>query len=93
MSQCTPLTPWTDPTELLQLAAVQVGVPTNHGRRDSLECLIFCVGFLFGELVLFGGVQVAEERARSVLGWPQLRSFQRRAVEAWAAGRHCFDLY
>lgn len=44
------------------------------------------------ELLRTAAVRVAESEARRVLGWPGLRSFQRSAVEAWAAGKHCFLL-
>eukprot|EP00930_Biecheleria_cincta_P063946 TRINITY_DN4948_c0_g2_i1.p1 TRINITY_DN4948_c0_g2~~TRINITY_DN4948_c0_g2_i1.p1 ORF type:complete len:1322 (-),score=255.34 TRINITY_DN4948_c0_g2_i1:564-4130(-) len=44
------------------------------------------------ELLQTAAVQVAEDCARKVFGWPRLKSFQRRAVEAWAAGRPCFVL-
>lgn len=42
------------------------------------------------ELLQTAAVQVAESLAKRHFGWPRLRSFQRRAVEAWAAGRSCF---
>lgn len=44
------------------------------------------------DLLKAAAVRVATAEAKRVLGWQELRSFQRRAVEAWAGGRHCFLL-
>jgi len=44
------------------------------------------------ELLQAAALHRAEELARHHFGWPKLKSFQRRAVEAWAVGRSCFVL-
>lgn len=44
------------------------------------------------EVLQTAAVEVAEGLAQRHFGWPRLRSFQRRSVEAWAAGRSCFVL-
>ncbi|CAE7596370.1 RECQSIM [Symbiodinium natans] len=45
-----------------------------------------------GELLQAAALQQAQALARHHFGWPKLKSFQRRALEAWAVGRSCFVL-
>lgn len=50
----------------------------GHGDPASLLCT--------------AAVQIASAEALRVFGWPKLRAFQMRAIEAWAGGKNTFVL-
>ena len=97
--------PREDPTELLQSAAVEA-FSTDSSTVPAFSILFdsFYVGLRpmkcshhrkqghFGMEQPGLRIEAGEQLARRYFQWPRLRSFQRRALEAWAAQRPCLVL-
>ncbi|CAJ1452657.1 unnamed protein product [Effrenium voratum] len=76
---------WDDSGQMAPMACIEKGFVASPTQMLSLCSAPEDPG----ELLQTAAVQVAEALARQQFAWPRLRSFQRRAVEAWAAGRSC----
>mmetsp|Transcript_25003 Transcript_25003/g.58040 ORF Transcript_25003/g.58040 Transcript_25003/m.58040 type:complete len:1055 (-) Transcript_25003:64-3228(-) len=79
ISQCTPA----EDTQAASVPPTQPQTPVDPSIRDaSLRDPV--------RLKQVAAVQCAESQAWNCFGWPRLREFQRKAIEAWAANRNAF---